>query len=83
MKSKRFWLLPAAAFVLFLSSCSKTPENGTNVYLQWKLLNDSSFIKMKDSTAYKHYIIPAEKGGSSFYYKINTPGDSSVMLIMI
>jgi FKBP-type peptidyl-prolyl cis-trans isomerase len=32
---------------------------------------------MKDSAAYTHYTIPAEKGGSSFYYKINTPGDSS------
>ena len=77
MKSKLFWLLPACAYLIFLSSCSNTPDTTTNIYQQWKLQNDSSFIRMKDSTAYTHYIIPAERGGSSFYYKINTAGDSS------
>lgn len=77
MKSKLIMLFATCVLVLLLTACSKTPDTGTNVYLQWKLLNDSSFIKMKDSIAYTHYIIPAGKGGSSFYYKINTAGDSS------
>lgn len=75
MKSNQFLLLPAM-FLLFLTACSTTPpDTGTNVYEQWRLLNDSSFAKMRDSTTYTHFTIPTERGGSSFYYKINIPGD--------
>lgn len=74
-KSAIIKVLTCSFFVAFGSSCIS--DNISEYYADWKVKNDSYLTNMKDSSGYVLYNIPASRGGSSFYYKITSPGDES------
>jgi FKBP-type peptidyl-prolyl cis-trans isomerase FklB len=47
----------------------------TGAVSAWKIKNDSYFTNMKDSAGYIHDTIVANYPGTSYYYKITTPGN--------
>ena len=71
----KFNILFLSVFLLLLTSCKSNDSRG--IYEEWKSKNDLFFTNMKDSTGYTLYNIPLTKGGSSYYYKIKSPGIQS------
>lgn len=77
MRSKISELLVFTTIFLMLNSCQE--DDATIIIAKWKAENDSYFINMKDSSDYNAYIIPAERGGGGFYYKVTNAGDQNSM----
>jgi len=73
MKTNSFIFLSLFLNILLISSCKTDDPAG--VYAGWNQQNKSYFNNMKDSTGYLLYTIPAERGGSQFYYKVTVAGN--------
>ena len=72
MKSINISILSICLFFVLFTSCS--PLDTTGAVNDWKIKNVSYFANMKDSMAYVHDTSAAKSFGSSYYYKITTPG---------
>jgi len=76
MKIKRLILLLFPILSVLATSCTNTTDPEV-YYSKWKAQNEDYFLNMKDSLGYVLYTIPARQGGSSFYYKITSPGNQN------
>ena len=72
MKSINISILSLFLFFMLFTSCN--PIDTTGAVNDWKSLNASYFTNMKDSAGYVHDTIVANYPGTSYYYKITTPG---------
>ena len=77
MKIKKTILFFFPLLTVLLTSCIPKTIDPVEYYAEWKTLNETYFANMKDSVGYVLYTIPANQGGSSFYYKVNAPGDQT------
>jgi FKBP-type peptidyl-prolyl cis-trans isomerase len=72
MKSINISILSICLFFMLFTSCN--PIDTTGAVNDWKIKNASYFTNMKDSVGYVHDTLAAKSMGSSYYYKITTPG---------
>jgi len=76
MKTPKIIIFSIAILSLFNISCTPNDEQITD-YSAWKIQNETFFSNYKDSTSYVLSWVPIARGGSSFYYKIKTQGNSA------
>src|ERR1035437_7123298 len=72
MRSIKISIISICLFFMLFTSCN--PIDTTGAVNSWKNKNASYFTNMKDSAGYVHDTIAAKSVGSSYYYKITTPG---------
>jgi len=77
MKIKKSIILFFPLLTVLITSCNTKSIDPAEYYAEWKAQNESYFVNMKDSVGYVLYTIPANQGGSSYYYKITSPGDQN------
>ena len=75
MKYNKLIFLVLPLIVFFANSC-KTDDTSIDLD-KWRIDNANYFVNMKDSTSYRLYNIPDNRGGQSYYYKINKQGDQA------